>query len=69
MTCQSCQHYHPNQIDPMNLSAEPGGECRACPPNMISFVTQQGLVSRTAYPHVPANWPTCGMFELKVLEG
>lgn len=59
--CRNCQHWHQRDLDPMNLAAPRGGECREQLHVLLMPLTG-GLGLQTLYPPVPADWPACGRF-------
>lgn len=61
MTCQSCKHWHKLPADPTNLGAPAVGECRGVPPSLIHL---GGGNITSMYQRLPAQFPSCGMYQL-----
>ena len=62
MTCSQCRQWIQMPVDPNNIAAERGGECRAVPPQVIVLYTPAGPQSGVAYPPTPPHFPACGLF-------
>lgn len=61
MKCGECQHWH-RQIDLKNLAAEPVGQCRAMPPQLLMMPYQDGVKITPYFPLLKDESPTCGQY-------
>lgn len=68
LTCGTCQHWHKQPADAMNLGQPAQGQCRAIPPACVPVgMSQQGRLNTFAsYPMLPDSFPACGMHKVRL---
>ena len=60
-TCKHCQHFFRHPVDPHNLGAPRGGECRE-QVHVIVLPAPAGVRVAGCYAPLPEDFPACGRF-------